>query len=175
MPDGPGAAPLRALRIQIRRSLWNSTCDFRRQRFTSCGRSPFPVPQLIQCVPVAWSPNSQLLQPGCCQFGVSSCGFVPMQPDWKHPCCRRSTTSIVLRRTSGTWLPTFPWDQPSTARAAQQHAREEKEELPSSLLLLLITMFLTCGNLLQSHVQCALKRPLKKKGTVLAQLMNQVP
>ena len=38
---------------------------------------------------------------------LTSCELVPVQPDWKRPCCRRSMTSIVLRRTSRTGLPTF--------------------------------------------------------------------
>ena len=89
-------------------------------------------------------PNSQLLQPGYRCFGVSSSGFELMQPYWKLPCCRRSTTLIVLRGTSRTEASNFFLGTNPTARAAQQHAREEEDKLPSSFLLLLITTFLIC-------------------------------
>ena len=75
----------------------------------SCCLEPIqliPIPAVRVTTLRPW-PNSRLLQPGCRFFGVSSCELVPMQPDWKRPCCRRSMTSIVLRRTSRTGLPTL--------------------------------------------------------------------
>ena len=129
IPDGPGAAPLRALRklrrnffIQIKRSLWNSPCDFKRQesRPVDGRRSPF------------LNSFNVLLLPGINQVDSKACRVTSFRMAKFSACnlavtvltslladsCRCSLTgnvpvlssindSIVLRRTTRTRLPTF--------------------------------------------------------------------
>ena len=198
MPDGAGAAPRLALLklrqegvvIEIERTGWGHRRHLGRRRLPWGCRSACWVPQSVQRVPVPrgqpcqlqslscrrqFTHHGQLLSSGCAPIWTWS----PPLPDARGRSLSRDTLSvgdqvqpIASKEFLEPRLQLLPRDRPTSTWSTQQHAWEEEEELPPSILLHFIAMVPPRHDFFQRHAHSCSEAPLKNEGNCFHRLRS---